>query len=71
LKVIGQIPISSLFCSGIILYGSYRFHPVPQEARAYGTIILIVSVADILAENGFWLGSVLKVIAGVITISRK
>jgi hypothetical protein len=71
LKVIGQIPIPSLFCSGIILYNSYRLHTVPQEARAYYTIILIVSIAGIFAGNGFWLGSVLGVIAEVITISRK
>lgn len=65
------ISISSLFCGGIILYSSYRLHTMPQEAKTYGTVILIVSIAGIFAGNGFLLGSVLGIIAGIMAISKK
>lgn len=65
------LSISSMICGGIILYCSYKLHMIPQESRMYGIVILIVSAFGIFHASGFWLGSILGIIAGIMAISRK
>ena len=68
--VIG-LSVASMICGGIILYCSYRLHTMPQESKMYGIIILVASVFGIFHASGFWLGSILGIIAGIMAISRK
>lgn len=65
------LSISSVICGGIVLYCSYKLHTIPQESRMYGIVILIVSAFGIFHASGFWLGSILGIIAGIMAISRK
>ena len=65
------LSVSSMLCGVIILYCSYRLHTIPQESKVYGIVILIVSAFGIFNGSGFWLGSILGLIAGTIVISKK
>ncbi|MGI0047267.1 MAG: hypothetical protein ACREBB_08775 [Nitrosotalea sp.] len=65
------ISIGSMVCGGIILYSSYLLHTMPQAAKTWGIVILIVSMASFFLGHGFWIGPALGIIAGVIVISRK
>ena len=65
------LSISAIICGSIILYCSYKMHTIPQETRSYGIIILIVSAYGIFSASGFWLGSILGIIAGIIAVSRR
>lgn len=65
------LSISSVICGGIILYCSYKLHTIPQESRMYGIIILVVSAFGILHASGFWLGSILGIISGILAVSKK
>ncbi len=65
------LSISSVICGGIILYCSYKLHTTPQESRTYGLVILIVSAFGIFHASGFWLGSILGIISGILAVSKK
>lgn len=65
------LSISSVICGGIILYCSYKLHTIPQESRMYGIVILSVSAFGIFHASGFWLGSILGIISGILVVSKK
>lgn len=55
----------------VVLIGAIALYSNPAFARNWGTVILVVSVAGLIAGAGGFLAGVLGVIGGILAITWK
>lgn len=55
----------------VILLGAVMLYVRPSEARTWGLIILVFSILSLPAMGGFFVGAILGIVGGVLTISGK
>ena len=61
----------SIGIGAVVIAFAYKIRINPQSTRDYGITILIASLVGLFTASGFGMGSILGIIAGIISITRK
>ncbi len=63
--------IVGLACGILVLFGAVMLHGKPAHVRAWGFMVLVLSVPSVVTGGGFIIGFILGIVGGGSALSRK
>ena len=64
------MPILALVFGALILVGAAMLYTKPEQAQSWGITILVLSIASLFSGGGFFIGSILGIIGGIIALVK-
>lgn len=58
-------------CGAVVVLGAMLLRSRPAHKRAWGTMIILLSIPSVITGGGFIIGFILGIVGGVMALSRK
>jgi len=66
-----SLTLVSLVCGVLVLIGAVMLNANPQEHVAWGTVVLVFSIASFTGMGGYFIGAILGIAGGAIALSYR
>lgn len=69
--ILYTVAIVGLICGALVVLGAIMLRSRPTHRRAWGVMIIVLSIPSVVTGGGFIIGFILGIIGGALALSRK
>jgi len=69
--VLYSVAVVGLICGAMVVLGAMMLRSKPAHKRAWGIMIIVLSIPSVVTGGGFIIGFILGIVGGVLALSRK
>ncbi len=69
--VLYDVAVVGLICGVLVVLGAIMLRSRPEHKRAWGIMIIVLSIPSVVTGGGFIIGFILGIIGGAMALSRK